>query len=158
MFMLGKCSLRCVDTFHEEIMIGSASRFGSSCSPWLELVGFICLFLPILDNFDFQSFILDPGRAQRRHPLQCPFLKRLTFPSSPLVPMSMSAGPLAVRHDICQNFYATDVFGATNLRKKRVHRDYSKYTKKWGNALDDIICNILRNHYTNITFTLLRNM
>ena len=35
-----------------------------------------------------------------------------------------------VRHDICQNFYATAVPGAKILRKKRVNRDITQFAIK----------------------------
>ena len=35
-----------------------------------------------------------------------------------------------IRHDICQNFYATAVLGARILRKKRVIRDITQFATK----------------------------
>ena len=37
---------------------------------------------------------------------------------------------VTTRHDICQNVYATAVWGARILRRKRVNRDISQFSTK----------------------------
>ena len=39
-------------------------------------------------------------------------------------------GIILIRHDICQQIYATAVFGPTNLRKKSITRDKIKSATK----------------------------
>ena len=43
---------------------------------------------------------------------------------------------IVFKHDICQNFYATDVLKSKNLRKKRVNHDNSEFATKQRKCLD----------------------
>ena len=58
---------------------------------------------------------------------KCPYFFRY---EDSLTKSTHALGPYGHRHDICQQIYATAVFGPKNLRKKSINRDKIKSATK----------------------------